>query len=266
MCASIHARIHTYIMQRQIHTFFMYMQDPYLVTHTHKHTSTHKHTHTHSGCRNKHRYGDQSSSHVMQTYTTCARTHTHAHARTHAHTRTHTHTHTLTVGAMIITGVESNPMTMLCKQLDLSTMVIKPECKLYDVWGLVPEESDTKVSSRVCMLSYMYVCVHACMDVCLRVCMYVSFHTCMYACMYVCMYVCVRVCMYVCFHTCMYVCMYEFNLRTLAIKPECKLHDAWGLVPEESDTKFSIRVCMLSYYRKCVCVCVYIYIYIHEYI
>ena len=49
------------------------------------------------------------------------------------------------LGAMIITGVDKNPMTMLCRQLGLRTMVIEMTCKLYDMWGTVPEDSDVKV-------------------------------------------------------------------------------------------------------------------------
>ena len=33
------------------------------------------------------------------------------------------------LGAMLITGVEKNPMTMLCKQLNLATMIINPTCR-----------------------------------------------------------------------------------------------------------------------------------------
>jgi len=47
------------------------------------------------------------------------------------------------LGAMLITGVEQNPLNILCKQLNLVVELVPEECPLYDVDGcLVPKELD----------------------------------------------------------------------------------------------------------------------------
>lgn len=50
------------------------------------------------------------------------------------------------MGASIITGLEGNPLTNLCKQLDISLHRLNYDCPIYDIDGQsLPEEVDTKV-------------------------------------------------------------------------------------------------------------------------
>lgn len=47
------------------------------------------------------------------------------------------------LGAMLITGVEQNPLKTLCKQLNVELETVEEDCPLYDVNGcLVPNELD----------------------------------------------------------------------------------------------------------------------------
>ncbi|GJQ08991.1 hypothetical protein GpartN1_g782.t1 [Galdieria partita] len=59
------------------------------------------------------------------------------------HTKTSSNNEPVELGAMLITGVQQNPLNTLCRQLNAVLEVVQEDCPLYDVNGcLVPKDLD----------------------------------------------------------------------------------------------------------------------------